>query len=665
MYYKFKKQDLAKLFKIEDIDVNVNKLIVKKYVDEGNVLKSQNDNEKTAQEKKIAYLIINHDEICVNINEDKTVNNKEHLLAALMTDAREIVIKITDSKIQEEFIKQYQLQGISFRESNNLSIDENFLLGLTKDGWDNKEFILKKLADYKESYNNEKNRELSIELIAYIPKEQWEDEDFIEKFLAHPESFTIFKNAMEMDRNKTFDVLMNEKILQKSVELKKENLVHHYATIYNELNSKNSYGNYSLSKGRSNANADLIKKEKDFIKEIEKYFTDLKLARKMISLVDSEHFDLFDSQLRKNPDFYEQYITLALVHLNKKNTGYNAYIGNFTALVGVDSFTDKRIQEFALKHGNIIYDKTYQPLLATEIFKNDNEEIARLISIGKSTDFLWEYLSTEQKQDKSIAEAIVSKNPKIYNKLSEELRLNKDVFKAYYTTLKNNESLKDFKVGKINKNFFVSFTEEEIIDLISAVPNFLLEEKFPEKFFDSIKVMSHSNHDYNVFTTLNNNNEKFQQTIQKVFEDKELCMSMLPRNYNIYNYFSENIKSDMEVLDIFVQNTCHYDNLPNKVYYNKNLLLNIIQRNTEFVKKVPAEYFQDQDFLLRIFEKIDKKELNTKILTSMPTVINEILNTTKLEIGQYYPFFMKTFAHMNLEKRLEPGKNLKVKQNKI
>lgn len=664
MYYKFKKEDLNSLFKIDDIDVNINKLIVKKYIEEGNVLPSENDNEKTIQEKKVAYLTINHDEICVKINEDKSVSSPIDLLAALMTDAREVVIKIADIKLQDEFISKYNLKNVQFRETNNLSINEDFLLGLTKDGWDNKEFILKKLTEYKEDYNSDKNKQLATELISYIPETQWEDEDFIEKFLQHPYYHSIFKNAMEVDRNKTFDVLMNEKILQKSVELKKEYLVHHYTNIYYELSSKDSYGNYCLNKGRNSTNAELIKKEKEFVQHIEKYFKNLDLAKTMISLVDSQHFDLFDSHLRSDPQFKENYLILALAHLEKKSKSHSAYIGGFTALVGVDAFTDTRIQEFALKHGNIIYDKTYQPLLAKEIMKNDNEEIARLISVGTATDFLWEYLSKEQKQDKNIAKAIVSQNPKIYNKLSENLRLDKEVFKCYYTTLEKHKSIKDFKVGKISKDFFNSFSEDDIIDLITVIHNFLLEEKFPEHFFDNMKVMSHSNHDHEVFRTLNNSNKRFQETIKKVFENKELCMSMLPRNFNIYNYFSDSVKSDIEVLEVFVKNTYYYDNLPAKVYYNKNLLLSILQRKPDFIEKVPEAYFRDQDFLLRIFDKIDKKELNVKILHALPTVINEILNTSPLNVGEYYQFFMKTFTHMNLEQKLV-NKNVKIKQNKI
>lgn len=667
MYYKFKKEDLNKLFKIEDINLNVNKLIINKYIEDGNLLKKDTDNEKTVQEKNIAYLIVNHDEICVSINEDKNVNNPNHLLAGLMTDAREIVIKISDSKIQEEFIQKYNVKNITFRESNNLSINEDFLLGLTQDGWDNKAFILKKLSSFDDSYSNrDKNQQLALELVNYIPEEQWEDEDFINKFLDHPHLIKLVESAMQSEKNKTFDILLNKKILHKSVELKNSFLIHHYVKTYNELTNKDSYGNYSLNKNKNNNSIkSLLQKEKDFMSEIEPYFKQIDFAKKIIQLIDSQFFDLFDSQLKKNPDFKEEYITLALKHLESKSKGSSAYIGGFTALVGVDSFTDKRIQEFALKNGNIIYDKTYQPLLAAEILKNDNEEIARLILIGQSTDYLWEYLSKEQKQEKVIAKAIVSKNPKIYNKLAENLRLDKEIFKTYYTTLKEHDLVKDFKVGKINKEFFDSFSEEQIIDLITVIPKFLLEEKFPEHYFDNPKVMSNSNHDYQVFNQLQSNNERFKQTIEKVFCNKELSIPMLERRFTIFELLSDKLKSDMEVLEVFVKNTYDYSNLPAKVYYNKNLLLHILQRKPDFVEKIPAEYFKDQDFLLRIFDKIDKKELNEKVLNSLPIVINEILNTSPLKIGEYSQFFMKTFTHMNLEQKLTPGKNIKIKQNKI
>lgn len=667
MYYKFKKTDLINLFKIEDISLNVNKLIINKYVNEGRVFPEESDDSKTKDEKRIAYLIINHDEICLSFSNENQVENNIDLLAALMSDSREFTIKLAENSLQENFTTKYNIQPTEFRENNHLNINEDFLIGLTKDGWDNQEFIFKKLNNYKDSYGNEENnKQLAVELISYIPPEQWQDEDFIHNFLSHPGASKILEHAINKEKNKTYDILFNEKILNKSIELGNKYLIHHYVKIYYEVSSKDSYGNYSLSKERNNNTIlELIEKEKDFIPHIKKYFKELDYAKEMIKSLSEDYFKLFDLQLRKNKDFKEQYITLALSYLEKKAKEQSSYIWGFTSLVGVEAFSDIRIQEFAIKNGEKIHDDEHKPLLAAEIIKNTNEEIARIISVGKGIEFIWDYLSKEQKQEKIIAKSFLKQNPKIYNKLNETLRLDKEIFKIYYNQLKEFDLIKDFKVGKISKEFFESFNEEEIIDLITVVPDFLLEEKFPQKYFDNMTVMAQSNKAHHVFQKLYQENERYKKTIENIFQNKELSIIMLEKQNNIFSLLSEDLRSDMEVLEKYVKTSYHYENLPPKVFLNKNLLLHIIRAKPNFIEKIPEEYFKDQDFLLRIFTKIDKKELSEQVLHSLPTVINEILNTTPLKVGDYYEFFSKTFTHMNLTKKLDSEKKPTVKKNKI
>lgn len=666
MYYKIKKEELKSIFPLENIDLDVNKLIIKKYVEEGNIFINEKDNIKTQQEKKIAYLIINHDEICVNLIAENEVNNPIHLQSALMTDSELITIKITDQKLQEKFKEQFKVEEIKFRENNNLNINEDFLLGLTQDGWDNKEFILKKIASFKDEYNNDSGKLLSVELFSYIPDNQWLDEDFIQQFFKDSNINKIVEYAIQKEKNKTWNVLYNEKILEGIIELQKKELLNKYISNYSEIESKNSYGNSSIAKDRNNnSSIELINKEKNFMKFFSKYFKDVDHAKKIIKMVDEQYFYLFDMQLRKNKEFKEEYITLALISLNKKVSGYNSGIYDFSNLLGVDSFTDKRVQEFAIKHGNKIYGSEHQPLIAAEIIKNSKEEIAEIISKGSGIDFLWDYLSKEQKQEKIIVKEMLKQNPKIYNKLIEELRLDKEIFQSYYTQLKEKELLKDFKVGKISKEFFESFNEEEIIHLITVVPDFLLEEKFPSKYFENMKVMAHSNINYHVFMELLNKNEVAQNTFSKIFKNKELSLNMLERQGNVFELLNDEVKMDMEILEKYVKNSYHYENLPPKVFLNKNLLLHIVRAKPNFVEKIPEQFFKEQDFLLRIFEKIDNKELSLQILTSLPTVINEVLNTTPLKIGDYYKFFSNAFSNMNLSEKLETGKKENIKKTKI
>lgn len=666
MYYKIKKNDVEKLFSIENFQIKLNKLIIIKYVNEGNVLKKETDDFKTQQEKQVAYLIINHDEIYITVKEKNTVENETHLLAALMADSDEVIIKIPDSKLQEDFKNQYSIIETAFREPNNSIINEDFLLGLTEDGWDNNEFIFKKLNSYKDSsFDRDTNNQLAIELVTYIPEDKWSDNNFVDMFFKNSAITKIFKHALDTEKSKTFELLFNKNILEKVIELNNSFLINHYAKIYQDYKSKDSYGSYSLKKDKNHHTfLELIEKEKEFLPEIQKYFKELEYVEKIINKINYEYFEMFDIQLRKNDNFKNQYITILLKHLEKQVSGSSGYIGSFTNLLGVDAFTDKRVQKFALEHGHKSYDSSYKPLLAAEIVKRDSIEIAEIISKGKGIDFLWDYFSKEQKQEKIIIKEILKQNPKIYNKLNESLKLDKEIFKIYYNQLENHKLIKDFKVGKINKSFFESFNEEEIIDLIKIIPSFLNEEKFPEMYFDNMKVMAHTNYDYYVFKELKSN-ERCQKTMKKIFDNKDLCMIMLEQNHNVFSLFSEKVIANMDILELYIKKSYQYDNLPPKVFLNKNILLNMLKSKPNFIEKIPAEYFKDQDFLLRIFDKIDKKELSEQVLTSLPTIINEVLNANTLTVGKYFDFFSKTFTNMNLTQKLEPGKKIKTKANKI
>ena len=505
-------------------------------------------------------------------------------------------------------------------------------------------------------------QELSIELISYIPSEKWNSQDFLEKIFQNKYISKIFETAIQKEKNKTFDILYNTLILNKSIETNNTYLLGHYAKIYNEVTSQNSYGNYSLNKNRyEKSSKELLEKEINFINEIKIYFKDLKLANKLIKTIDSEYFNLFDKELRKDIDFKNTYIELALKHLQKRIQSGSIY--SFTNLVGVDSFTDFRIQKFALENGLKISDDSYKPLLANEIIKRDNDEIIDLIKTSKGVDFLWEYLSKEQKNNKNIVCEMLKQNPKIYNKLSENLKLDKNMFRLYYEGLKQNELIKDFKIGKINKEFFESFSEEEMINLIENIPNFLLEEKFPKFFLENPNILVLSNINYHVYVELLKD-ENYNKQIQKVFNDKYLAMKMLDNNnYNVYEKFSEDVKSDMEVLTKYIIKTNSFENLPNKVFHNKNILINLLKYKTNMAEKIPAHYFEDQDFLLKIFKKVDNKELNHQVLSYLPTIINEVINSNEIKSGSYYDFFSKSFTNMNLEEKLSTG--IKIKKNKI
>jgi len=309
MYYKIKKEELKSIFQLENIDLDVNSLIIKKYVEDGNIFINEKDNIKTQKEKKIAYLMINHDEICVNLITENEVNNPIHLQSALMTDADVITIKITDEKLKENFKSKFGIEEVNFRENNNLNINEDFLLGLTQDGWDNKDFILKKIASFKDSYNDDSGKLLSVELFSYIPDNQWLDEDFIQQFFNDANINKIVEYAIQKEKNKTWNVLYNEKILTGIISSQKKELLNRYISNYSEIESKNSYGNSSIAKDRSNnSSIELVNKEKSFMKFFSKYFKDVEYAKKIIKIVDEQYFYLFDMQLRKNKEFKEEYM---------------------------------------------------------------------------------------------------------------------------------------------------------------------------------------------------------------------------------------------------------------------------------------------------------------------------------------------------------------------
>lgn len=362
MYYKIKKTDLEELFNVEFINLKVNKLMVNKFIEEGNVFKKESDDVTTEQEKKIAYLIINYDEICLDFTEEGKVSNEMHLLAALMSESTEIVIKFSNKVLEEKLKEKYNIKGINFIEKSNLTINEDFLIGLTKDGWDNKGFIIKKLSSFRNDYTSEEfNIQLAIELVSYIPEKEWSDEDFVSMFVENNNINKLIELAINKEKNKTLNVLYNEKLLDKIVESKNKNLFNRYVQIYCELTNTNSYTNISISKMKNvHASEELIEKEKKFTFCIGKYFKQLEYAKKAIKIISVDYFYLFDIQLRKDKEFEKEYVDTLLELLNQKlSNKYGGMIWNFMNLIGAESLKDKRVQTFALQNGDRINGKDH------------------------------------------------------------------------------------------------------------------------------------------------------------------------------------------------------------------------------------------------------------------------------------------------------------------
>ena len=108
-------------------------------------------------------------------------------------------------------------------------------------------------------------------------------------------------------------------------------------------------------------------------------------------------------------------------------------------------------------------------------------------------------------------------------------------------------------------------------------------------YFDNMKVMAHTNYDYYVFKELKSN-ERCQKTMKKIFDNKDLCMIMLEQNHNVFSLFSEKVIANMDILELYIKKSYQYDNLPAKVFLNKNILLHMLRAKPNFIEKIPAEY---------------------------------------------------------------------------
>lgn len=102
------------------------------------------------------------------------------------------------------------------------------------------------------------------------------------------------------------------------------------------------------------------------------------------------------------------------------------------------------------------------------------------------------------------------------------------------------------------------------------------------------------------------------EELNNLLQNRENLKKVLHIEKSLYNYLSEDMKSDEDIWLAFIRDLNEMEmqdiNLPEKVCKNKNLMLKALRVNKKILNIYSATIFDDKDFVLTMFEIVNMKD---------------------------------------------------------
>lgn len=190
---------------------------------------------------------------------------------------------------------------------------------------------------------------------------------------------------------------------------------------------------------------------------------------------------------------------------------------------------------------------------------------------------------------------------------------------------------------------------------LSNHPEIVKDKKFPKSWL---------NNSDNVLTCLSylKWSEIPDVVIQQIYSDVSLAEKFIYKEPSCYAHFPLKVKLNPDYAAHFLYKVdrlnLNTDSkleklLPKGIWYNQQFCINIIKKNAAYIEDVPKEFFNDKNFLIKLFsleQSIDKDQFE-RILEKLPKQINIFLKSYEIE-KDYMKTLDKIFLKDDLDKRL-------------
>ena len=379
-------------------------------------------------------------------------------------------------------------------------------------------------------------------------------------------------------------------------------------------------------------------------------------------------FSMFHSKITMELDIFEN------LYEQIKKSQYNENIGlnllNFYTLKQIELLFQKSdyveiYLQYLEKVKNIVpFSKEIMKIFIKSIETNENH-INRFIdileykknSLGSEVIVqVWNLFSLKIKKKDTIILKFIELNPKIYIHLSKEAQ-KKLLFFIKYT--KEQDIYEKQHWEKINLNILNEIEEKEMLEIMKKYPQIFLLEKFPSKWKENENIILET-------AKLGHKNIEY---LTKLFDNDEKIISLLEKNYTIYQYIPYVKKLNIKITKTYLSHIPEFNQgnllvIPKIMMNNKNLWVSLLNDLHHSFKKDNFNYFPKElwnyaPFILKIADLIDKNIIEKSILNNEPKIVN-ILENQKIEEGSIKIFLTSLFLNQNISQKQNSQKHLKI-----
>lgn len=711
MFYEI---NLKKLNKVigNNIKFEGNSILVEQitsYIKEGRVNIEESDNIETKILKHATELIINHTEQQNSIN--LNLGNEEGLPEEIFEDWKSISEYIANKNNNKEKItcnikgENKVIEGLigKFSEKiepplkftsnkKNINIVWEIPQEMLIKSWGDKNYVIKKISSTSDQYLKE-----SFKLIA---DELWEDRSFIDALFTNRSkeikeyipnkvmNGEVFKEYLSNNLNKfvlfwekgdgyeemaqTISKHLKEKLQEKYGEMDK---VPYGSSLLNYLNEVELENNQIVITGEYSIKI-YTKEDLDNLKYIYKnIFSDKEKCKAILGqkLLSEESVQYFSPEVQMDDEIID------LVAVEKYKSSYRS-IGILKDIPKEYFNEEDKSINFLKKHINLVFDRTEDsaPEYIKKYLNNKDLCIELIKKTGNNTgDYNPSLRKLKENMPRSILsskevlkELIVIGDPDLNYMDKEHIDsehfklLNKD--KEIQEFILTNKKYEIF--SKLPKDIIFSLTKkEDIIGMIKRNYELLQDEKVPAGWKEDIDIVCAAD---SKISWLNLS----KSDIKKLCVDKESTKKILRTSpVHIFNKLPKEMKLDpINVLitlnELKNKSELSYsaENIIDKsLWASYDFCYKAINISELFLKSIPETYWDNQDFIKGLFEKIDQGNMRSQIINVMPGKIKKCLDAFDVQIGEYSSFAEKFFGQQNLQKNLQVNTAVSTKKMKI
>lgn len=462
-----------------------------------------------------------------------------------------------------------------------------------------------------------------------IPEEKWKEPEFLELFLSNS-SGIFYYNTYSNKKEHLFQFLTDEVIASTTFwdvikKCKADNNIRLLETLMSER-LKNIYDEKEMEQSRREKLLDNIntifwnesfaeyitRNENESIPYIPpEYLKKQKVIDNLINLIEREKLTIENFIEFMPHEIYENSsLTLSLI---KGATCYqqNQILKSYPQLYESWFSNIKEVKNFVIKTYDLSGD--FYNLLPDNI-KNDNE----------------------------LIKVLLNKNEDMFAQLSPEKQQEEEIFLSYIVIASS--------IRSQAKRVFNIKDKEVIKKIITNNPEIMIEKTTPIEWRQDPELIACMGKQFSY-----GYNELSKVGLQKLYQREDLLKNLINSYNNNYSKFPIAVKIKTDIAIEYIKSSHHSEllnYLPESIWLNKKVCLEALNTNSVLMRNMPVSHFNNKDFILELFNKIDNQKISKEVFNYLPMKIQSFLDHHGVR-ENYHAFLSSYFMNKELNIALD------------